>query len=235
MYTQLTLDLQLKDSFTFDNFISGDNQILIQLLQSQRDEAEKQVYIWGTHNSGKTHLLQAVCQHLSQAKQNVSYLPLQQLIDYSPDVFQGQESMDLCCIDNVDLLQGRADWQEALFDLINRMRENNKRLIITANQPPNEINLNLNDLVSRLQWGPIFRLVELNDAGKCLALKQRAEARGFELADNVATYLLNNYNRNMADLFEMLETLDKAQLQLHRRLTIPFVKTVLDENLSGKK
>jgi len=235
MYTQLTLDLQLKDSFTFDNFISGDNQILIQLLQSQRDEAEKQVYIWGAHNSGKTHLLQAVCQYLSQAKQNVSYLPLQQLIDYSPDVFQGQESMDLCCIDNVDLLQGRADWQEALFDLINRMRENNKRLIITANQPPNEINLSLNDLVSRLQWGPIFRLVELNDAGKCLALQQRAEARGFELADNVASYLLNNYNRDMADLFEMLETLDKAQLQLHRRLTIPFVKAVLDQNLSGKK
>lgn len=230
MYTQLTLDLKLKDSFTFDNFISGENQLLIQLLQSQREEAEKQVYIWGTHNSGKTHLLQAVCQHFSQQNQNVSFLPLQQLIDYSPDVFQGQESMDICCIDNVQLLQNKADWQESLFDLINRMREQNKRLIITASQPPNEIELELKDLVSRLQWGPIFRLVELDDAGKCQALQQRAQARGFELADNVASYLLNNYNRDMADLFEMLEALDKAQLQMHRRLTIPFVKSVLDEN-----
>ena len=230
MYTQLTLDLQLKDSFTFDNFISGENQLLVQLLQSQQHEAEKQIYIWGAHNSGKTHLLQAVCQHFSLLSQNVSYLPLQQLIEYSPDVFQGQELMDLCCIDNVDLLQDRADWQEALFDLINRMRESNKRLIITANQPPNEISLSLKDLISRLQWGPIFRLVELNDAGKCQALQQRAEARGFELADNVASYLLNNYNRDISDLFEMLETLDKAQLQLHRRLTIPFVKTVLDQH-----
>jgi len=233
MYTQLTLDLQLKDSFTFDNFISGENQLLVQLLQSHRDEAEKQVYLWGAHNSGKTHLLQAVCQYFSLSNQNVSYLPLEQLIDYSPDVFQGQETMDLCCIDNVDLLQGKADWQEALFDLINRMRENNKRLIITASQPPNEINLSLKDLISRLQWGPIFRLVALNDAGKCQAMQQRAEARGFELADNVASYLLNNYNRDMADLFEMLETLDKAQLQSHRRLTIPFVKTVLDQQLTG--
>ena len=108
------------------------------------------------------------------------------------------------------------------------MREQNKRLIITATQPPNEINIELKDLVSRLQWGPVFRLLELDDAGKCQALQQRAEARGFELADNVASYLLNNYNRELADLFEMLEALDKAQLQLHRRLTIPFVKSVLD-------
>jgi len=40
-------------------------------------------------------------------------------------------------------------------------------------------------------------------------------------------YLLNNYNRNIADLFTMLDALDKAQLQQHRRLTIPFVKRVL--------
>ena len=229
MYTQLTLDLQLKDSFTFDNFISAENSLLVQLLQSQREEVEKQVYIWGAHNAGKTHLMQAVCQFASQQNQNVSYLPLEQLVSYSPDVFQGQELMDLCCIDNVHLLHDKADWQEALFNLINRMREQNKRLIITASQPPNEINIALKDLVSRLQWGPVFRLLELNDAGKCQALQQRAEARGFELADNVASYLLNNYNRDMADLFEMLEALDKAQLQLHRRLTIPFVKSVLAE------
>lgn len=227
MFTQLTLDLQLKDSYTFENFITGENQLLIDLLQTQRQEAEKQVYIWGQHNSGKTHILQALCQHLSLLKLSVSYLPLQQLIDYSPDVFQGQEEMDICCIDDVQLLQGKADWQESLFDLINRIREKNKRLIVTACQPPNEINLELKDLVSRLHWGPVFRLIELSDEEKCQAMQQRAQARGFELADNVANYLLNNFNRDIADLYEMLDKLDKAQLQQHRALTIPFVKSVL--------
>lgn len=227
MFTQLTLDLQLKQSFTFDNFVVGENQLLVDLLKSQREDAEKQVYIWGQHNTGKTHILQALCQHLSQLNKNVSYLPLQQFLDYSPEIFQGQELMDICCIDNVQLLQAKPDWQEALFDLINRSREHNKRLIITANQPPSEINLQLKDLVSRLQWGPVFRLVELNDAEKQMALQQRAEARGFELADNVAGYLLNNHNRDIADLFDMLDALDRAQLQQHRRLTIPFVKSVI--------
>lgn len=227
MFTQLTLDLQLKESFTFDNFIAGENQLLVDLLKSQETSTEKQLYIWGPHNAGKTHVLQALCQHLAEQKVSVSYLPLQQMLDYSPEVFQGQEAMDVCCIDNVELLEDRADWQEALFDLINRMRENDKRLVITASQPPTEVNLKLKDLVSRLQWGPVFRLHEMTDAEKCRALQQRAEARGFELADNVANYLLNNFNRDIADLFSMLETLDKAQLQLHRRLTIPFVKSVL--------
>lgn len=228
MYTQLTLDLQLKDSFTFDNFISGENRIPVELLKDHSMHAEKQLYLWGGHNSGKTHLLQAMCQYHAAEKRNVSYLPLEQMVDYSPDIFHGQELMDICCIDNVEQLQGRSDWQEALFDLINRMRENSRRLILTASQPPTEVNLELKDLVSRLQWGPIFRLVEMSDAEKCQALQQRAEARGFELAENVAAFLLKNYNRDIADLFNMLEALDKAQLQQHRRLTIPFVKSVLD-------
>jgi DnaA-homolog protein len=229
MYTQLTLDLQLKDSYTFNNVVNGENKLLIDLLKSPNLAAEKQLYIWGAHNTGKTHLMQALCQSFAQQNKSISYLPLKQLIEYSPEVFQGQEAMDVCCIDDVQLLQNKADWQEALFDLINRTRENNKQLIFTADQPPAEINIQLKDLTSRLQWGAVFKLLELNDAQKCEALQQRAEARGFELADNVASYLLNNYNRDMADLFEMLDALDKAQLQQHRRLTIPFVKTVLSE------
>jgi len=234
MFTQLTLDLALKDSFTFDNFVMGGDPLLLNLLKSKRDDIEKQVYIWGAHNTGKTHLLQAVCQFHADKNIKLSYLPLLQLIEYSPEVFQGQEDMNICCIDDVQLLQGKPEWQEALFDLINRVRENNTqgsstRLILAANQPPTEINIDLKDLISRLQWGPVFRLNSLSDLEKCKALQQRALCRGFELADNVANYLLNNCNRDMADLFAVLDTLDKAQLQQHRRLTIPFVKSVLGD------
>ncbi len=231
MYTQLTLDIALKDSFTFDNFVAGENQLLVDLLKN--NHIEKQVYLWGAHNTGKTHLLQALCQYHADAHANknikLSYLPLKQLIDFSPEIFQGQETMDICCIDDVQLLQKKADWQEALFDLINRVRASETRLIFSANQPPAEISIELKDLISRLQWGPVFKLNELSDSEKCMALQQRAQCRGFDLDDKVATYLLNNCNREIADLFSVLDTLDKAQLQQHRRLTIPFVKSVLGQ------
>lgn len=239
MYTQLTLDLQLKDSFTFNNLVRGPNQLLIDWLQSPQLQDETQLYLWGAHNTGKSHIMQALCQQLTQQGKRVSYLPLSQLIDYSPEVFQGQEAMDVCCIDDLQLLQARPGWQETLFDLINRMREDQRQLVFSANQPPAELPIALKDLSSRLQWGAVFKLLPLNDAEKCQALQQRADARGFELAGNVAAYLLNNYNRDMADLFEMLDALDKAQLQQHRRLTIPFVKSVLarkqKENANAQK
>jgi len=232
MFTQLTLDIALKDSFTFDNFIAAENQLLVDLLKNENN-SEKQVYIWGAHNTGKTHLLQALCQFHSNAHLNndikLSYLPLKQLIDFSPEIFQGQEAMNICCIDDVQLLQKKSDWQEALFDLINRARESGTCLIISACQPPAEINIELKDLVSRLQWGPVFKLNLLGDSEKYQALQQRANNRGFDLDDNVAMYLLNNCNRDIADLLAVLDTLDKAQLQQHRRLTIPFVKLVLEK------
>jgi len=232
MFTQLTLDIALKDSFTFDNFIAAENQLLVDLLKNENN-SEKQVYIWGAHNTGKTHLLQALCQFHSNAHlksdMKLSYLPLKQLIDFSPEIFQGQEAMDICCIDDVQLLQNKSDWQEALFDLINRTRASETSLIISASQPPAEINIELKDLVSRLQWGPVFKLNALGDTEKYQALQQRANNRGFDLDDNVAMYLLNNCNRDIADLLAVLDTLDKAQLQQHRRLTIPFVKSVLEK------
>ncbi len=228
MFTQLTLDIALQDSFSFDSFVAGENQLLIEMLKNNSLGCEKQIYIWGGHNSGKTHLLQALCQYQANQKQNLSYLPLDQFIDYSPDVFTGLENMQLCCIDDVQLLHNKADWQEALFDLINRIRERGTRLIIAANQPPTDIKIQLKDLTSRLQWGPIFKVNALSDKEKCAALQQRALCRGFELAGNVANYLLNNCNREIADLFAVLDALDKAQLQQHRRLTIPFVKSVLE-------
>jgi len=232
MFTQLTLDIALKDSFTFDNFVAGDNQLLVDLLKNENN-SEKQVYIWGAHNTGKTHLLQALCQFHSTAYSNnnikLSYLPIKQLIDFSPEIFQGQEAMDICCIDDVQLLQNKSLWQEALFDLINRIRESGKRLVVSANQPPTEINIELKDLISRLQWGPVFKLNELSDNEKCQAMQQRAQCRGFDLEDNVATYLLNNCNRDIADLYCVLDALEQAQLQQHRRLTIPFVKLVLED------
>jgi len=227
LFTQLTLDIALKDSYSFDTFVTGGNSLLIDVLKNTAGNAEKQVYLWGAEGSGKTHLLHALCQFHANENINLSYLPITQFINYSPEVFKGQEKMQLCCIDDVHLLQNKPDWQEALFDLINRIRESGTRLIVVANQPPTDIKIELKDLTSRLQWGPIFKLNALSDKEKCEALQQRALCRGFELADNVASYLLNNCNREIADLFAVLDALDKAQLQQHRRLTIPFVKSVL--------
>ena len=73
----------------------------------------------------------------------------------------------------------------------------------------------------------VIALHPLTDEGRLEALKLRAECRGFELPGKTGRYLLNHYRRDMASLCAMLDRLDRASLAARRRLTVPFVKTIL--------
>ena len=124
-------------------------------------------------------------------------------------------------------------WEEALFDLINRMRETGNSLLLAAATSPEAMQVQLPDLRSRLAWGPVFQLQSLSDAEKYEALRIRANQRGLELPGNVAEYLMRHYPRDLFGLFERLEMLDTAAMAMQRKLTIPFVKSVLEKE--GKK
>ena len=229
MSQQLALDLRLRDSYTYDNFIGGDNGLALDLLrQAASGAGEPQVLLWGEQGTGKSHLLQASCQAAAAQGLTSAYLPLDQVMAHPPELLQGMEKLDLVALDDLQLLAGQDDWQHALFDFINRIREQQHRLIFATRWPPNELTLGLEDLRSRLNWGPVIQLRSLADADKQKALQQRARSRGFELPDAVAGFMLNNYARDLNGLFDKLEQLDQASLAAQRRLTIPFVKSVCE-------
>ncbi len=230
MNKQLPLDLQLREFFTFDYFVIGDNALAIDLLKLMASKnGEQQLFIWGDHFTGKSHLLQAVCQLAADNKWAITYLPFKQLINYSPDLLEGLENIDVVCIDDIQQVIDKDDWQEKVFDLINRMREAGKFLLFSSDLPANEMNLSLEDLRSRLNWGPVIHIKPLNDQHKQQALQLRAKMRGFELPEQVSSYILKNYSRDMSVLFEKLEQLDQESLAQQRRLTIPFVKMVFEK------
>ncbi len=227
-YQQLPLRFEPLERFTFDAFVSGKNNIAIELLQQcVLGVGETQLLLWGDRSSGKSHLLQAACNLASQSGRSVCYLPVAEIVHVSPQVFEGLEQLDLVCIDDVHVLMQLPDWEESLFDLINRIRETDKRIVFTSQQSPDTMTIGIADLRSRLGWGPVFQLQDLNDTDKVKALQKRADQYGLEMADNVATYLLTHYPRDLFGLFERLDHLDKASMALQRRLTIPFIKTVL--------
>lgn len=222
---QLPLSIQLDDSATYANFIVSDNAALLYALTESSDMS---LYFWGAAASGKTHLLQALCHAASLNKQTAVYLPLAGDEKLDPVMLEGMEQLDLVCIDDVHAIAGQLRWEEALFDLYNRIREQHKRIRISANGSPNAIKFCLPDLVSRLTWGPVFQLHGLDDTQKLAALQLRAKQRGFDLPEEVARYLLKHYPRDMHSLFTLLNRLDLASLQAQRRLTIPFVKAWID-------
>lgn len=226
---QLTLGLSLKDEATFNNFYPGKNgEIVSELKKSIQGMGERVIYICGSRGQGRSHLLQACCQEAHEHQIRSVYLPLDSLLNFSPEILDGLETLDLICIDDLHLVAGRADWEEAIFHLYNRVYDAGGRIIITAPDLPKAIKLQLPDLVSRLSWGIVYALQPLTDDEKLAVLTMRAKHRGITLSEEVGRYLLTHCPRHMGTLFAALDALDKASLAAQRRLTIPFVKEVLE-------
>ncbi|MBA2709150.1 MAG: DnaA regulatory inactivator Hda [Tatlockia sp.] len=228
MNRQLALTIQLNDEATLADFCWGNNSLLQQILTSSlTSEGERLFYIWGASGCGKSHLLQACC----QIKQNSSaiYLPLHILKEWGPESIDNLCEQSLIAIDDIDAIAGDKTWEEALFHLYNRVRDNGKTiLLISGQQSPASLPINLPDLKSRLAWGLAVQLNELDDELKIKTIQQHAHKRGFELSTHVGQFLLNRCARNMHDLHCILDYLDKASLAAQRRITVPFVKTILD-------
>ncbi|MGB5278238.1 MAG: DnaA regulatory inactivator Hda [Gammaproteobacteria bacterium] len=230
-YQQLPLSFEPRERYTFESFIPGPNQLAVDLIrQMATGHGEAQLLIWAGQGKGKSHLLQAACNQASRSAMTVCYLPAREIIHSTPNVFEALEQLDMVCVDDIDILMASMEWEEALFDLVNRIREAGKRIIISSSRSPESCPVHLVDLRSRLGWGPIFHLQDLDDEEKILALKKRADQYGLEMTDNVAHYLLTHYPRDLFDLFERLDHLDKASMAMQRRLTIPFIKTVLESD-----
>lgn len=232
---QLSLGIRLDDSATFENFfVSELNRQLVEHLRRSPGESHQQYnYLWGPEGAGSTHLLQALCHEAGDRQQSAFYIPLANFCDYSPAIFEGLESLALVCLDDVQAIAGNAEWELALFNLFNRLRESGTCLCIAAKMSPRQLPLNLPDLLSRLLSGVIFSLQPLEDADKIRALQLRARQRGFEINEEVASYVLLRNDRGMNSLFALLDRLDQHSLETKRRITIPLVRELMGWSASG--
>ncbi|MCW8398917.1 DnaA regulatory inactivator Hda [Legionella sp. PATHC038] len=229
MNKQLALAIKLNDESTLADFNWGSNKLLQQQLHNMLTHREDRLlYLWGNKGSGKTHLLQACCQAVNST-QTAIYLPLTLLKEWGPQTIEGVEEQELICIDDIDMIAKNPEWEEALFHLYNKIKDMEKStLIISGNQSPTTIPIQLADLRSRLSWGLVIQLMELNDEDKINTLKLHALKRGFDLPNSVGQFLLNRCSRNMHDLQNLLNRLDDASLAAQRKITIPFVKDILN-------
>ena len=156
------------------------------------------------------------------------YLSLPQVQEYGVGLLQGFDQLDLVCIDDVHVVAGDHAWEVALFHLFNGLTQSGGHLLMAADGRPNDLPWQLADLKSRLSWGGVFRLRELDDEQKLTALALRLRNRGLDLPSDVGRYMLTHLPRDMGSLFSFVDRLDQASLVAQRRLTIPFIRSLLN-------
>jgi len=225
---QIPLQFGFRETADFENFIEGSNSEACTVSRSiALGETIHSIYLWGQVATGKSHLLQAVCNLASQHDLNVAYIPLSQHAEFSPEMLEGLEHLAIVCVDDVDSIAGQEDWEQALFHLYNRLREQQKPMLMTGSTGPRDLAFQLQDLKSRVSWDLTYHLQALSDEDKINLLQKRADTRNFEIPKEVAAYLVKNVKRDLPSLLELLDKLDLATLTEQRKLTIPFVKTLI--------
>lgn len=229
---QIPLGVRLPDRAVFASFLPARNiQVVDHLQRAATAQSAGTSWICGPHGAGKTHLLQAVAAQAS-AIMRTAYLPLKELARYGVDVLEGLRQLECLCIDDIDAVIGRRDWERALFSVLQGIEEGGGgRLIAAAESPPALLQWELPDLGSRFSASAVFQLRVLDEVEQQAALQLRARVRGFELPEETSRWLQRRYPRDMSKLYELLDTLDEAALIAQRRLTIPFIKQVLASRL----
>jgi DnaA family protein len=227
---QLPLGLKLKDGATFASFFPGSNAELVEHLSRLSGSPwQPGIYLWGDPGTGKSHLLQAVCHAAGERGLAAVYLPLRLADQFPREVLLGLEKLGIVCIDDIQLIAGDQDWELALIQLFERIRDSGTQLVVASNASPAAMGLSSPHLVSRLSWGLQFHLQALDAEGKLGALQLRAARRGIGLPSEAGRYLVRHYGQDVNLLFSTLDCLDRASLVAKRKLTLPFIRKVLEK------
>ena len=225
---QLSLAVNLPDDETFGSYYATKTNVISELTEFVLNKSDpNSFYLFGSQGVGKSHLLHACCVLAEQNGLSSICLSLKESNQYPLSLLEGLEVYDIVCLDDIHEIKHTPEWQRAIFDLYNRVVEQDNKIIIAGADIATKLNFELKDLTSRLQWGATEQLKSLTDEEKITVLRDRARARGIDISVDVAKFLLSRLSRNMKDIINSLNVLDKASIQEQRKITIPFIKETL--------
>ncbi|WP_433852209.1 DnaA regulatory inactivator Hda [Stenotrophomonas nitritireducens] len=225
---QLPLALRYPPDQRLESFIGAPDGALAQLRAAATGGSRDWIYLVGPAGSGKTHLALAVCAAAEQAGRGSAYLPLQAAAGRLRDALEALEGRDVVALDGLDAIAGQRDDEVALFDFHNRARAACVTLLYTATAAPDALGLVLPDLRSRLSQCGRIVLDALDDNGRGAVLRERAIRRGLALDEAAIDWLLTRTGRDLGGLVVLLDRLDRESLAAKRRITVPFLRKVLD-------
>ena len=222
---QIALDIGLETVPTLTSYFAGPNEPAIghlRLWAGSPTRSPVPTYLWGAAGSGKTHLLRAVQHSLREQGASAGWLDatVHEPPEYNP-------AWSVLLLDDVQLFT--AVQQHAAFNWFVNAQTHQRGVLAAGLLPPADLALR-EDLRTRLGWGHVFHLQVLSEPERRAVLRQEADARGVFLGDEVMDFMLTRFSRDLGHLMALLGQLDGYALQTKRAITIPLIKSMLEDD-----
>ena len=227
---QLALQIQINERASLNNFfISKKNNKTIQILKNILLGSDKgvQIFLDDLGSNGKSYLLQAICNDFSNSNNSSIYIPMQEAINLDPSILEGVSELNLICIDDIDLINKRREWEIALFNLINECYEKECFLLLSGSINKLEA---IPDLVSRIKKMETLRLEAINDDELLEATKAISKNLNIEISDKNMNYLINNSKRDIKTIFRTLSQLEKESLERKKSIGLNLIKEFIQNS-----
>jgi DnaA family protein len=137
------------------------------------------------------------------------------------------ESWAAVVLDDVHLYT--AQQQHMAFNWFVNAQTHQRPVLAAGEYAPIDLKLR-DDLRTRLGWGHVFNLQPLSEPERRAVLRKAADARGVFLSDEVMDFMLTRFSRDLGSLMELLELMDGYALQTQRAITVPLIKSMMDNH-----
>ncbi len=239
-------DLRFNPNNTFDTFVVGNNNNLAYAASKAVAEAPGKaynpLYLYGGVGLGKTHLLQAIGQHIASTKKGarVAYVSSEKFTNEYIEAIQNNKLVafrkkyrqsEVLLIDDIQFLAGKERIQEEFFHTFNALKEAHSQIVLTCDRPASEIQGLEHRLVSRFEWGQTADVQAPDVETRLAILKKKAQVMGVTLPDDVMDFLAIRIRTNIRRLEGALTRVAALASLTGKKLTIEVVENLLRETL----
>ena len=206
---------RLNPNFTFASFVGGKaNQLAraaAQQVSLNPGQAYNPLFVYGSTGLGKTHLVQAIGNHLlaESPRANVRYIHAEQFVTdvvraYQHKAFdsfkRSYHTLDLLLIDDIQFFGNKSRTQEEFFYAFNALIEAGKQVVITSDRFPKEISGIDDRLISRFGWGLTVSVDPPELEMRVAILMKKAESEGTSIDEEVAFFIAKHIRSNVREL-----------------------------------
>ncbi|MFH0866313.1 MAG: chromosomal replication initiator protein DnaA [Bacteroidota bacterium] len=199
----------------FDNFVVGSsNQMACgasQAVANAPARAYNPLFLYGQSGLGKTHLMQAIAQHVVQHNPSLQcvYMTSEQFTNEliesihhktATQFKQKYRNVDVLLIDDIQFIAGKRSTQEEFFHTFNAMHDNHKQIVITSDRPPKEISDLEERLVTRFLWGLIVDIQPPDFETRVAILRKKIELENVAVPDDVVYFIAEQIKTNIREL-----------------------------------